>query len=287
MRPNRLYVPYSEGRSFDLRHEQVPFFANPWHFHPELELNYVVSSIGTRFIGRTVERFEPGDIVLLGKNLPHYWKNDAIYQQPDSPGPAEAIVVRFADDFVGQPFLNLPEIDPLKRLMTEAGSGLRLLEPLRTHVATQLRTLLSLRGFSQLLTLLDILHQIAQSGARTVVSPHYVPTQAVLKQGERLSRVMAHLMEHFTEPVALPVMAEMASMNPAAFCRYFKQQTGQTLSQFITDLRIRHACDLLLKTNDTVTTISEAAGFENVSYFVQLFRQQRGQTPMAFRQQAR
>ncbi len=35
MRPNLLAVPQNERQSFDLRHEVVPYFTNPWHFHPE------------------------------------------------------------------------------------------------------------------------------------------------------------------------------------------------------------------------------------------------------------
>ena len=282
VRPNRLTVPLTESRSFDLRHERVPYFANPWHFHPELELNHVVAGTGTRFIGQSVERFGGGEIILLGRNLPHYWKSDAAPEGPSS----EAIVVRFAEDFVGKPFLELPETRRLHALFDRATLGLRLLEPLRSRVADGLLALTELTGFGQLAALLVLLNDIAESDDVAVVSPRYVPSEALEKQSERLNRVMAYLMEHFTEPVSLSVVADLASMNQAAFCRYFRTQTGQTLTQFLTDLRLRYACELLTKRDDPVALVSEQVGFGNVSHFVQLFRKARNQTPAAFRKQA-
>lgn len=285
MRPNRLSVPHTIDRSFDIRHERLPYFTNPWHFHPELELNYVVAGTGTRFIGQSVERFEEGEIILLGAHLPHYWKNDALFYDANSTRSSEAVVVRFMEDFMGKPFLDLPEAHRIKSLFHRAAGGIRLLEPLRSRMADELFALLHLAGLRQLTALLLLLDDIASSTAVTVLSPHYVSSHLVEKQSERLSRVMAHLMEHFTEPVSLPLIADLASMNAAAFCRYFKHQTGQTLTQFVTDLRIRYACELLSRNDQTISVISEQAGFESVSHFVQTFRKLRKQTPAVFRRQ--
>lgn len=193
MRPNRLTVPLPESRSFDLRHERVPYFANPWHFHPELELNYVVTGTGTRFIGQSVERFEGGEIILLGRNLPHYWKSDAVFYGPDHTDPCEAVVVRFAEDFVGKAFLELPETRRMQTLFGRATLGLRLLEPLRSYVANALIALPELTGFNQLAALLGLLNDIAESDNVAVVSPRYVPSEVLEKQSERLNRVMAYL----------------------------------------------------------------------------------------------
>jgi len=74
-------------------------------------------------------------------------------------------------------------------------------------------------------------------------------------------------------------------MNEAAFCRYFKAQTGKTLTQYLTELRIRYACELLSKGEDSVTQVCYAVGFENVPHFIQAFKKQLSQTPYAFRKQ--
>ena len=284
MRPNRLTVPYNDTRCFDLRHEQVPFFANPWHFHPELELNFVVASDGTRFIGQSVDRFGSGEIVLLGKNLPHYWKNETAHYQPESPAIAEAIVVRFTDDFLGDTFFTVSETKVIGQLFARASVGIQLLDPLLTRIADQLSQLTHKQGFEQLISLLTILHDIAtHPESCTLISPGYVPSQTLIKQNERLSQVITYLIGHFTEHVSLQTVAELACMNEAAFCRYFKTQTGKTLTQYITDLRIQYACELLGKSDDSITQICYQVGFENVSHFIQAFKKQVNQTPFAFR----
>lgn len=283
MRPNLLPVPHTAEASFDVRHEQLPYFTNPWHFHPELELNYVVRSSGTRFIGQSVERFEGEEIILLGSNLPHYWKNDATYYDPTNELTAEAIVVRFAPDFAGKSFFDLPETRRINGLFERAAVGLKLQPPLSGRVGKKLKQLTTVSGFPQLMLLFELLHQIAESEAVSEVSVPYLPSQQWQKQNERMSRVMAFLLGQFTVPILLDQVAEVASMNPAAFCRYFRSHTGQTLTQFVTDLRIRYACELLIKTDDPITAIGEQAGFENASHFVQTFRKQQGQTPAVYR----
>lgn len=285
MYPNRLTVPENAGRSFDLRHESLPYFTNAWHFHPELELNFVVASSGLRFIGNSVESFSSGEIVLLGKNLPHYWKNDASYLQAGSAQPAEAIVVRFSEDFAGNDFLNLPETQAIRDLFERASCGLKLVEPLRSAIAKELHLLVQAEGFEQLISLLRILHEIAYSGAVEEISSNYILSKLLIKQNTRLSKVITYLVEHFTEPVSLSYVAELASMNETAFCRYFKAQSGQTLIQYLTDLRIRYACELLNKGEYSVTDVCYQVGFENVSHFIQAFKKKRNQTPFEFKKQ--
>ena len=50
------------------------FFQSPFHYHPELELVYVLESNGKRIVGNSVEPFEAGDMVFLGSNIPHVWQ---------------------------------------------------------------------------------------------------------------------------------------------------------------------------------------------------------------------
>lgn len=287
MRPNLLTVPQNESQSFDLRHEVVPYFTNPWHFHPELELNYVVQSSGTRFIGQSVERFEGGEIILIGKNLPHYWKNDAAFYQSQPLCSAEAIVVRFSEDFAGKDFFHLPETRAIQALFERAIFGLKLVDPLLTHIKKSMVELAQQQGFNQLLTLLSILQEIAISSATEIISPHYVPSQLQIKHNDRLSKIFAYLIDHFNDPIQLSEVASVANMNEAALCRYFKSQTGQTITQYITDLRIRYACELLIKGEDSITQVCFQVGFENVSHFIQTFKKLRNQTPFEFRKRGK
>ena len=59
-------------------------FLKVWHFHEELELVYIIESTGTRFVGDHIEKFQAGEIVLIGKNVPHMWLNDDAYFEKGS-----------------------------------------------------------------------------------------------------------------------------------------------------------------------------------------------------------
>ncbi len=287
VQPNLLSVPVSAGRSFDLRHEAVPYFTNPWHFHPEIELNFVVAGSGTRFIGQHSGRFEGGEIILLGRNLPHYWKSDTEFYRAGSQSVSEAIIVRFQETFAGRDFFNLPETADIKSLFEKAGDGLLLREPLRSSVAASMKILPAADDFRQLLILLGILQEIAVSPAVEVISPDYVSSNLLDRKNKRMSSVMAYLLENFTGSIALEEVAGLASMNEAAFCRYFKSQTGKTLTRYVGELRVGYACNLLASGEDSVTQICYQVGFENVSHFIQAFRKQRGVTPFEYRRQVR
>ena len=96
----------SEGSSFLATRLILPRFHSEYHFHPEYELKYVIESKGKRFVGDTIENFQEGDLILLGPNIPHYWKNDAVHDQTDLMK-AKAVVVLFSKDFLGDKFFSV------------------------------------------------------------------------------------------------------------------------------------------------------------------------------------
>ena len=72
----RLHQDNPENSSFMVTHHMEPFFLKIRHYHPELKLVLSLKSTGTRFVCDSIKKFEAGDVVLIGKNLPHMWLND-------------------------------------------------------------------------------------------------------------------------------------------------------------------------------------------------------------------
>ena len=70
-------ISYQQEHSFRIFQGANPRFNCPFHYHPEIELTSIVSSTGHRYVGDHIGRFAPGDLVLMGPNLPHSYINDA------------------------------------------------------------------------------------------------------------------------------------------------------------------------------------------------------------------
>ncbi len=76
MKPDLEVVQIGRAESFKAWEHGYPFRTVRWHFHPECELHYVVSTSGRYFVGDFIGSFEPGNLVLTGPNLPHNWVSD-------------------------------------------------------------------------------------------------------------------------------------------------------------------------------------------------------------------
>lgn len=90
----------------------------------------------------------------------------------------------------------------------------------------------------------------------------------------------------FTNPDAMQAVINEMSFNQAYLCKRFKSVFKMTLTDYINDLRIKHAAYLLQTTDYTQQKICESIGFESVSYFNKLFKKKFGVTPANFKRQA-
>ena len=75
--------------------EEIPHFIVPWHYHPEIEILFVIKSTGTRYIGDSVNNFCEGEICIIGENIPHWWKSDSYYMEENNALNTKALVIQF------------------------------------------------------------------------------------------------------------------------------------------------------------------------------------------------
>jgi AraC-like DNA-binding protein len=286
MRPLLLKVKENETSSFDIRYEKVPYFNNPWHYHPEYELALVLKSSGLRFIGDSIEPFGAGDLVLLGANLPHYWRNEETYYQATSEG-AEAIILRFREDAWGDAFFESPDMQPIQKLLQRAARGILFPARLSERLAPVLHQILQCTGPERLMGWLQVFMVLAHEKETRVLSGKTFGGLRPAADAGRMQTVLTYIQQHLTEELRLEDIAEVAHMNKAAFCRYFKKQTNKTFTELVNELRIQTACRMLLETNDDISQISFRSGFQDVSYFNQVFKARQGVSPSGFRFRSR
>ncbi|WP_046173452.1 response regulator transcription factor [Domibacillus indicus] len=91
--------------------------------------------------------------------------------------------------------------------------------------------------------------------------------------------------QHLSENITIKKIARQVYMNPNYFCDYFKNQTGETILDYVTAARLEKAKELLETTDEKVYDIASAVGYQDTKYFSRLFKQWAGQTPSQFREQ--
>jgi len=267
-------------RSFHVAEQKIQEFDAPWHFHPEIELTWIVESRGRRFVGDSIASFQEGELVLLGKDLPHFWQNDGPQRRGTC---AHSIVVQFRPDFLGEAVRECKEFQMIQRLLKRAARGLQFSRKRSAEVCARLRALTSLKGMPALICLLDCLDRLASDhNAKPLASIGYAPDLDRRKE-QRLAKVIEFATRHYRESISLPQLADAAGMSPAAFSRYFKRTTGRAPSDFLNDLRVEQACCLLRETTRTVADIAAQTGYATLTNFNRRFRERTGMTPSAYR----
>lgn len=123
MQPVLIKVDIPQEASFSINcYSYEDRFPGIWQFHNEYELTLILKSRGTRMVGDNIDRFKEGDFIFIGKNLPHTWRTDNIYPYEK----AEALVIHFLENFLGDHFFDAPEMFKIRKLLERSKRGLKI-----------------------------------------------------------------------------------------------------------------------------------------------------------------
>ena len=103
------------------------------------------------------------------------------------------------------------------------------------------------------------------------------------KNIERLKSVIKYVELHYSSPMTIAQMAELAGFSESHFMKYFKNTMAVTFTSYLNSYRLTMAGRLLLQSDDTILSIATEVGFDNLSYFNRAFKKQYGMTPSAYR----
>ena len=279
MQPVLIKVNISQESSFSVnRYLYEDKFPGIWQFHDEYELTLILQSNGTRIVGDHIDRFKGGDLVFVGKNSPHTWRND----NENSFSKAEALVVHFLENFLGNNFFDAPEMKKIKLLLQKSKRGLSIVGNTRRRIEKLLLNMENTSGAEKLITFLTILHILSDSAELIELSSEGFAKSINQSHCERLSNVYAFIMNNFQNEIHLGQAAAVANMSPTAFSRYFKNRTRQSFSSFLINIRIGYACKLLMNEDRTVSQACYECGFQNLSNFNQQFKEHIRLTPKKY-----
>ncbi|QTE22599.1 AraC family transcriptional regulator [Polaribacter cellanae] len=271
----------TNNTAISVRINSYPNFLKIWHYHPELELVTILKSKGTRFIGDSIKKFQPKDVVLIGKNLPHMWLNDGNYFEESSTLKAEAISVHFKENFLGDVFLDLPEMKSISQLFEKAKQGIYF-KNVPKKLRQDIKGLVTSSDFYKTHQFIDILYKLSiHKNFKLLASSGY--TKSLQKEDSTLSnQVIAYIFKNFNQEISLSSVAKIAKMNTAAFSRSFKRVHRKTFSKYVNEIRIGYACKLLQENQLNIATIAYESGFNNLSNFNRQFKNIKNISPSTY-----
>jgi len=260
-----------KNNSFNVTKNSYPSFLKIWHHHPELELVLIEKSTGTRFIGDSIEKFEAGEVVLIGENLPHMWLNDEAYFSERSKLISRAIAIHFKKGFLGTAFFELPEMTHILELILKAKRGVKFID-LKKSTIQEIRKLATLSGFQKVMSFVTILNALAKHNNYKLLSSEGFINSYNKTESKNLDKIYEYIFKNFNTSISLNNVATVACMNPSSFSRYFKRIHRKTFIEYVNELRIGFACKMLIEGKYSITFICYECGFNNVSNFNRQFK---------------
>ncbi len=283
MKPHYHRVPTNTQDAFTARYDATRNLSSIWHYHPQLELHCVVRGEGVRFIGDTINNFSPGEIILLGENLPHSWQSSESYFREDPNAHFEAIVIHFLPGWLGEGFLHLSEALPITQLYERAKRGLLIRGDLAEKIRPLMHQVVKAGPLDRVVLLLAILNHLAQSDSMDTLASAFAFHQSNELETVRLNRVYEYSLANYTREISLDEIAAIANLSVTSFCRYFKLMTRKTYSQFLIEVRISYACRALIENKQPIEIIGYENGFNNLSNFYRQFKKVQGTSPLEYK----
>jgi len=264
------------GSSFRLIHWKSENDRYFWHYHPEYEIVFVRKGSGKLHIGEHLKNYEEGELVFIGPDLPHTGFGYGVI------GEHEEIVVQLRKDFLGEEFMQKPELQHIRKLFERAKQGLSFQGKSRKIVASKLQKMLTFSHFERLVELLNIFDILATTTEFSVLNAADKRFDFNHKDEDRINKVYEYVEQNYQKNIDIRAVADLANLTIPSFCRYFKKISHTTYTDFVNEYRINQACRLLFE-NKPIADICFEVGFNNISHFNKTFKQLKGMSPREYK----
>ncbi|MBK4216850.1 helix-turn-helix domain-containing protein [Paracoccus caeni] len=270
----REQISIPEERSYLIRLDDYPYQLCIWNYHPEWELHYIPYASGLAYVGDYVGSFEPGHLVLCGKNLPHNWIT------PSGVVPERDYVLQFDADRL----MAMPELRALQALAPMAERGIEFFGDDAARIGAMVMRLAESSPAAGLGIFAEIVGQLhAAQDSRLMASAGFVENYVPLS-GRRHARIDEAIQMLQSSPSTnMQTIAKKLGTDPATFSRSFKALTGMNFSTYLCAVRLGRARAMLADTSQPITDICFDSGFSNLSNFNRTFLRETGMTPRTYR----
>lgn len=272
-------------------HIAYPQFVLPLHKHVEYELMLFTKGTGKQFVGEGVSDFQPGDVALIGSNVPHLHLSNAQLQLKDDhqevEDDSEGQAIQFRPELFPVNLKDLPDYQHVSDLLSKSQYGIRFYDD---GLYSDLRGLMEEFDKSsftfRIICLLKMLERLyCCKNYKLLSETPYNMANHQKSDGEPINKVYTYLYNHFKEDVKLEDIANYVGQNQTALCRYFKQRSRKSIFQSLAEIRIGHSVKLLAYSNLSISQVAFVSGYNTMSHFITQFKSIMGRTPSEYREQ--
>jgi AraC-like DNA-binding protein len=280
MKPVLMRHVEAVSESFKAWKNKSPYVHNPFHYHPEIEITCIVKGKGSFILGDQVIPYNDGELILIGPNIPHEFRSEAI-EIPDYS--TQSISVHFVKNFLGLGLFEIPEAVFIKQLLEQSERCILVTDISVKEIIQQgLLNLTESKGIERVSWLLQILNTVSTTAQIEILSDDGLMDTTGEGKNSRINRVFRYVIDNFKSQISITEAAKLVNFTNTSFCRFFKQRTHKSFVQYVNEIRIAHACKLLVEGNYSINRIASESGFDNISNFNTQFKKIKLITPSQF-----
>ncbi len=250
-----------------------------WHCHDEYELQLIVGARGRAFVGDYVGHFEPGHLVLTGPRLPHNWISTDL---PPNGLSVRSLVIQFREEPLRDGMRAIKELGETRPLLERARQGIEFFG-LSESVRDRFYRIKQSHGLERFAEFAALLCLLKRSEDYRLLSSEQTVGLAPEDARAAINKIVEYVNESYAEPMSVAEVAARVNMSESSFSRYFSKATDSTFTAFVNRVRVHKACQLLMHSDQQISSICYAVGFNNVANFNRRFREVKGVTPREFR----
>jgi YesN/AraC family two-component response regulator len=283
MKVVQFTIPVPKESTIVVQESILPHYYNHLHRHREVQIEWVVEGSGILIAGNYMQRFESGEVYIIGANQSHIFKSDESYFNAAEPKQVHSVSIFFDPIHLSQNIFSLPEMTGIRKFVSGLHNGFQLQEGENEIIKTTIKEVMQHRESQRVAAFISLLHHFSTTKELKPLATSNSEHRISEVEGIRMDRIFQYLVGHYKSHISLAEISEIANLTPQAFCRYFKKHTDKTFVSFLNEVRINEACKIIVSGKfDGFSDVSYQTGFDNVTNFNRVFKKTVGLSPREY-----
>ncbi|MBD1262262.1 helix-turn-helix transcriptional regulator [Maribacter polysiphoniae] len=275
---HREIVTLSSEDSFLVEDRTKEFFDYPMHYHPEMELNFVLNGKGVRrFIGDCMEEIDDIELVLVGPNLYHVWEQHNCTNKK-----VREVTIQFHSDLFGEAMMNRSVMRPIREMFERSSHGILFSKEVSLAMKNRLLRVSKMGGMDNFMELFSILYDLAISRNQRLLST-LTPEPPHFEHNNKIKKLYEFVQQNYARKITLTEAADLVNMSNVSFNRFIKKRTGKTFVDYLNEVRIGYASKFLIERDLAISEIAFICGFNSIANFNRVFKKNKKRTPTEYR----